>query len=213
MSCSIDRMQGSAPAGIDPDSLPAIEPSSTAWLAAVMADFPAFLIDHASCEKKASGMALNVAAHYPDKPVLVRAMTDLAVEELSHWREVMRVLIDHGIRTGPDDRDPYVKALQALIRKGPRLYLMDRLLVAALMERRGAERFARIAAALEPRHPFVSLAPLYRALATSESRHWTLFIELAAMEFDANELTARFLDLHAGEQTIVDRLPPTPRLH
>ena len=33
-------------------------PSPDAWLDAVLADFDSFLKDHASCEKKASGMAL-----------------------------------------------------------------------------------------------------------------------------------------------------------
>lgn len=199
--------------GIDPESLPPLRASPDRWLDAVMADFPAFLRDHASCEKKASGMALNVAAHYPDKPLLVRAMTDLAVEELSHWREVMRVLLDHGITHAADDRDPYVRALQSLIRKGPRLYLMDRLLVAAMIERRGAERFSRIADALTGNHPFAALAALYRALGVSESRHWMLFPELAAGEFEAVELISRFKVLHDAEQTIVESLPAAARLH
>ena len=63
------------------------------WVHHVLQDFDTFLSDHASCEKKASGMAMNVAAHYPDQPVLLEAMVDLAVEELNHYREVMRLLL------------------------------------------------------------------------------------------------------------------------
>ena len=73
-----------APLGATPDN----------WVDAVLADFPTFLSDHASAEKKASGMALNVAAHYPDQPKLVAAMVDLAVEELSHYRQVMRLILE-----------------------------------------------------------------------------------------------------------------------
>ena len=58
-----------------------LEPTPPGWLEAVLADFDGFLKDHASCEKKASGMALNIASHYPDQPTLVAAMADLAVEE------------------------------------------------------------------------------------------------------------------------------------
>ena len=46
------------------------EKTSRAWLDTVLADFDAFLADHASCEKKASGMAMSMIAHYPDKPRL-----------------------------------------------------------------------------------------------------------------------------------------------
>ncbi len=196
------------------DHLTPIDPSPDAWLDAVLSVFPAFLCDHASCEKKASGMALNVASHYPDKPSLVRAMTDLAVEELTHWREVMRVLMDRNIRPQPDDRDTYVHAMQAQIHKGPDLYLLDRLLVDALIERRGAERFSRISEALEKSsHPFSELASFYRALATSESRHWGLFIQLAAEYFEQSAVEARFATLHEAEFQVVISLPPAPRLH
>ena len=54
----------------------------------VLADFDAFLQDHASAEK-ASGMALSIVSHYPDQPTLVQAMVDLAVEELNHYKEVI----------------------------------------------------------------------------------------------------------------------------
>ncbi len=65
------------------------ETSSVAWLETVMADFDSFLKDHASCEKKASGMAMSMISHYPDKPELITGMLNLAVEELSHFRDVM----------------------------------------------------------------------------------------------------------------------------
>ena len=126
----------------------ALEPTPPGWLDAVFADFDAFLKDHASCEKKASGMALNIASHYPDRPALVNAMAELAVEELSHYREVVRLLTERGLPPGADSKDAYVGALNALIRRGSDVYLLDRLLQAAVIERRGHERFAMLAAAL-----------------------------------------------------------------
>ena len=42
-----------------------------AWIEAVLADFDTFLRDHASAEKKASGMAINMISHYPDRTRLV----------------------------------------------------------------------------------------------------------------------------------------------
>jgi len=199
---------------MDEPDLPPLTPSPDAWLDAVTEDFPAFLRDHVSCEKKASGMALNIASHYPDKPVLLRTMSDLAVEELSHWRETMKILLDYGIKPEPDQRDIYVNALQGLIRRGPALFLLDRLLVAALLERRGAERFARIAESLAAgKSRFTPLASFYRALAMSEARHWSVFIDVASTEFDAATITARLDELHTAEESIMLALPPAARLH
>ena len=52
------------------------------WTEGVLADFDTFLQDHAAAEKKASGMAMSMLSHYPDRRKLVKAMTDLALEEI-----------------------------------------------------------------------------------------------------------------------------------
>ncbi|MEP1471547.1 MAG: tRNA isopentenyl-2-thiomethyl-A-37 hydroxylase MiaE, partial [Halieaceae bacterium] len=54
--------------------------TSAAWTEAVLADFDSFLQDHAAAEKKASGMAMSMVSHYPDRFELVAAMADLAIE-------------------------------------------------------------------------------------------------------------------------------------
>lgn len=191
-----------------------IAPSPKGWLDAVLSDFDAFLKDHASCEKKASGMALAIASHYPDKPALLRAMADLAVEELTHYREVVRILIDRGITPGPDTRDPYVRGLNDLIRQGPEQYLLDRLLTAAIVERRGNERFGLIAEALgaDPSWP-EPLAAFYRSIAASEARHWTLFIDLAHAYCDPDAIGPRLAELIAADAELICRLPFRPALH
>ena len=57
-----------------------------AWTTTVLENFDQFLLDHASAEKKASGMAVNLLSHYPDPTELVKLMTDLAIEALNHFR-------------------------------------------------------------------------------------------------------------------------------
>ena len=179
------------------------------WLQAVLADFPSFLQDHASCERKASGTALSLAAHYPDRPALVDAMANLAVEELGHYRDVIRLLIDRGIQPAPDTRDPYVNALNAVVRKGPDNYLVDRLLVASVIECRGQERFSMIAHALEDDY----LAPFYRRIAASEDRHWQLFLELAHRECPDADIGRRWKEIVVREADVVRSLTPRPALH
>ncbi|MCA9583149.1 MAG: hypothetical protein KC416_15225 [Myxococcales bacterium] len=57
------------------------------WTEVVLADLDKFLLDHASCERKASATALSLVCHYPDRPELVRAMIDLAREEPEHFTQ------------------------------------------------------------------------------------------------------------------------------
>ena len=102
------------------------------WTATVLNDFDRFLLDHAACERKASATAVSLVCHYPDKPRLVSAMTDLAIEELAHFREVMKHVLARNLRFQRDEKDPYINRLAAHSRRGTAAYLLDRLLIAAL---------------------------------------------------------------------------------
>ncbi len=186
-----------------------LSPSPSRWLAGVLDNFDEFLKDHASCEKKASGMALNVASHYPDQPQLLDAMVDLAVEELNHYREVIRLLMARGVTPGPDTKDPYVHALNGTIRRGSGNFLLDRLLVGAVVERRGAERFGLIASGVED----PELARFYRAITASEERHWELFVELAFAHCDCDLVMPRLEELVEIEADVMEGLPLRAALH
>jgi tRNA 2-(methylsulfanyl)-N6-isopentenyladenosine37 hydroxylase len=188
---------------------PPLTPSPESWLHCVLDNFDAFLQDHASCEKKASGMAMAVASHYPDQPDLLKAMVDLAVEELNHYREVIRLMLAKQITPAPDSKDPYINQLNKHIRRGPENFLLDRLLVGAVVERRGAERFALVGNNLED----PQLAKFYSDIAASEHRHWVLFYDLALSHCQADEVAPRFAELAALEAEIMLALPPRPALH
>jgi len=180
-----------------------------AWTAAVMVDFDAFLQDHAAAEKKASGMAISMLSHYPDRVELVAAMAELAVEELTHYREVVKWIHRRGLLTAADRKDHYVLALRESIRKGPELYLLDRLLTASIIEARGAERFALVAGAL----PAGALKKFYRSIARSEQRHYELFLQLAGVYLDATMIARRWDELLDIEAGIVAALPIRAALH
>lgn len=175
----------------------------------VKADFDEFLRDHASCEKKASGMALNVASHYPDQPRLLSAMVELAVEELGHYREVIRILLERQIVPGADTKDPYISRLNQQVRRGSANFLLDRLLVGAVVERRGAERFHLVAKHLDD----PQLQNFYTSIAASEARHWQLFFDLALQHCDPDQVPTRFAELTTIEGEIMLDLPLRPALH
>jgi len=179
------------------------------WLDAVLADFDAFLLDHAAAEKKASGMAVSMLSHYPDRIDLVTAMADLAIEELTHYREVVKWIHKRGLHTAPDEKDPYVIEFRKSLRKGKEEYMLDRLLTASIIEARGAERFALVAEGLtEP-----SIKKFYQSIAKSEQRHYTLFLDLARQYLPAEVIDARWDELLDIEASIVRSLPIRARLH
>src|SRR5262249_36510690 len=123
--------------------------SSPEWARAVLADFDAFLLDHAACERKAAGTALSLVAHYPDRGELVRECIELAREELEHFRQVHERLSAKGLVLAADTKDPYVGRLRREFRQGSEEYFLDRLLICGIVEARGCERFGALAAALE----------------------------------------------------------------
>ncbi|MDT8398530.1 MAG: tRNA-(ms[2]io[6]A)-hydroxylase [Pseudomonadales bacterium] len=179
------------------------------WLNVVLTDFDRFLLDHASCEKKASGMAMSMISHYPDRPLLIREMLDLALEELQHFRKVMCIILERGLQAGPDSRDDYVNQLRAAMDQGSSAYLRDRLLVASIVEARGAERFGLIAAALPPGH----MQTFYQGITDSEQRHYQLFLRLAEAHCPGPETEQRLEQLLLLEAAIIEQLPLRPALH
>jgi len=184
-------------------------PTSQAWLDTVLADFDTFLADHASCEKKASGMAMSMISHYPDRPELITNMLNLAIEELSHFRDVMRLILERDLQPSADQKDEYVNRLHQAMDQGKEAYLLDRLLIASIVEARGAERFGMIAGEVEePR-----LKKFYQAITDSEARHYQMFLDLAELYFPAERITPLLEHLLEIEAYIIRTLPMKPALH
>lgn len=174
-----------------------------------MSDFDSFLLDHAAAEKKASGMAMSMLSHYPDRIELVVAMADLAIEELSHYREVVKWIHQRGLITAADKKDQYIILFRKTIRKESEAYLLDRLLTASIIEARGAERFSLVAQALDN----APLKAFYQSIARSEERHYTLFLDLAKTYIDNAVVDQRWCELLDLEAEIVKGLPIQAALH
>ena len=179
------------------------------WTDGIVEAMDVFLPDHATAEKKASSMAMTMVSHYPDKPELVSAMIDLALEELSHFRAVVKLMHARGLKLLPDEKDLYVNSFRRLCRQGDAEYLMDRLLIAAIIEARGAERFGLIAKAL----PAGELKRFYDSITRSELTHKNLFLQLAEKYADPIQVQKRLDELLIAEAEIVSGLPIRLALH
>jgi tRNA 2-(methylsulfanyl)-N6-isopentenyladenosine37 hydroxylase len=180
-----------------------------AWLDAVLADFDAFLVDHAACERKASATGMAFVVRYPDRVALLEPLIAFAREELEHFHAVVRLVCARGLTLGPDAPDPYVKPLLAAVRTGRDERLLDRLLVAGVVEARGCERFGMVARALQPGE----LADFYTDITRSEARHHGLFLRLARAYFDEASIAARLDALLELEARILADLPVRAALH
>lgn len=179
------------------------------WTDVVLEDFESFLVDHAACERKASANALKLVSHYSDRTLLVRELIPFAQEELQHYARVMEIILNEGIPTRPDEKDPYVGALMRLIDRGPEQYFLDRLLVLGIVEARGCERFGLVAEALGPG----PLKSFYAEITRSEARHHGLFVRLAKAYFSHQRVESRLDALLTAEARIVESLPLRAAVH
>lgn len=184
-------------------------PTPSAWLDVVLGDFGAFLVDHAACERKASATGMAFVVRYPDRVALLDPLIAFAREELEHFHQVYRLLDARGLTLGPDAPDPYVGGLLADVRTGRDERLLDRLLVAGVVEARGCERFGLVAKAL----PAGELADFYADITRSEARHHGLFLRLARAYFDEAVISSRLDALLDKEARIIAELPLRAALH
>lgn len=185
--------------------------SSTApwWLAEVESHLEEVLIDHAHCEKKAAGTALNLIFAYVDRVELARELSLIVEEELAHFRMVLDLLERRGMRFRRLEPSSYGRKLNDLVRKQEPQRAIDRLLVASLIEARSCERFGLLRDRL--RDP--ELAEFYGSLFASEARHHATYVEMAR-QFDRHgEVDRRLAELSAAEAAIIDEGDELVRVH
>ena len=180
-----------------------------AWLDVVFADFNAFLVDHALCERKASAMGLSLVAKYPDRTAILDPLIAFAREELEHFHIMYRLAEKRGLMIVGDEKDGYVNALRKLSRSKSDELFLDRLIVPGIVEARGCERLQMVAAALEE----PELKDTYLELARAASRHHCLFFRLARQYLSEDEVQARADELLDAEAAIVQKLPFRAAVH
>jgi tRNA 2-(methylsulfanyl)-N6-isopentenyladenosine37 hydroxylase len=184
--------------------------SSPQWVQTVMADFDSFLQDHANCERKASSMALSLIAKYPNRLEIIPELIETAVEELEHFRDVYTVMQERNIPLSKEiPQDAYVNQLLTLLRSSSNERFMDRLLLASVIECRGAERFKLIWEAL----PDGELKKFYHRLWASEAKHGNIFVKMALNYFADDVVYKRLDELIAAEAPILQALPLKAALH
>ena len=172
-----------------------VAPTSPAWLEQAIAQPELLLIDHAHCERKAAGVALQLMFRYPSEVGLAAALSPLAREELEHFEQVLQLLQRRGAALRPLQAPAYGLALTAQVRKGDPQRMLDYFLVAGLIEARSHERMALLAA----HSPDAELRALYGELLASEARHFGLYWLLCEERFGRQATVERLEQLAAVE--------------
>ena len=187
-------------------------PSSAAWLEQAIARPDLVLVDHAHCERKAAGVALQLMFRYPGDVALAEALSPIAREELEHFEQVLALLQARGIALRPLPAPGYGAALAGQVRREEPGRMLDSFLTAGLIEARSHERMALLAA----HSPDPELQDLYRQLLASEARHFGAYWLLAEERFGREATVARLQELAAVEvQSLTGLLkrPDDVRMH
>ncbi len=179
------------------------------WVKRVSGDTAVLLADHAHCEKKAATMAISLLNSYPNCKELVDEMSELAIEEMSHFRMVIKKMDERGLSLPHDKGDNYAKSLHEKIRKDEPKKFMDKLIVSSIIEARSCERFQLLSehAADE------DLREFYHSLLASEARHRNTFLRLARLYFPNDEVSVRLSEFEDFEASLISLLSSEPAMH
>ena len=104
--------------------------TETSWVEVASAGLEQVLTDHAFAEQKAASNAVSLIINYSEETELVQAMSDIAIEEMEHFKMVHEFMVKRGMTLGRDQSNDYARHLQGYFPKtgDRRLALIHRLL-------------------------------------------------------------------------------------
>ena len=166
-----------APAKTDISHIHAFLGASTpkAWLDAAVNDLPTIIQDHANCEKKAAGTAMNLIFRYEFHQDLQMKLAQLIREEMLHYEQVVGIMEERGQKWRHLPASRYAKGMLKHKRTYEPAAMIDILIIGAFIEARSCERFSALSEVVDDER----LAKYYRYLLKSESRHYEDYITLA----------------------------------
>lgn len=165
------------------------------WANIAESNLSEILTDHAWCEQKAASNAIMLITQNPEFEDLVHELTDIAIEEMDHFKMVINIIKERGYTLGRERKDDYVGQLMKFLKKdGSRNQaFIDRLLFAAMIEARSCERFRVLSQNIEDKE----LAKFYHELMVSEANHYTTFLNFArkySKDVDVDKRWKEWLD-------------------
>ena len=183
--------------------------TSDEWIKLALSNPIDILIDHAHCERKAAGYAIQLMFRYPSEPNLAEVLSPIAREELEHFEKVIYFLKDLGYSLKALKPPPYGAELAKNIRREEPNRMLDSFLIAGLIEARSHERLGLLALNSEDDNSRI----LYESLLESEARHFGIYWQLAQTKFSKNQTFKRLEELSKIESEILAETFSMPRVH
>lgn len=169
--------------------------TTQSWVNAAIANLPLIIQDHANCEKKAAGTAMNMMFRYEFSYDLQCKLAQLIREEMLHYEQVLGIMNNRGQDWEYLSAGRYAKGMLKHKRTYEPAAMIDILIIGAFIEARSCERFAALAEVINDER----LAKYYRYLLKSESRHFEDYLALAQSlsEDSIDERVAFFKEVEA----------------
>jgi tRNA-(ms[2]io[6]A)-hydroxylase len=151
--------------------------TETSWADIAKVNLEQILTDHAFLEQKAASNAVSIIINYSEETELVKEMSNIAIEEMQHFKMVHLLMVKRGMVLGREQKNDYAIRLQKFFNKTKdrKNALVQRLLIAALIEARSCERFKVFSENMEDEE----LSKFYKNLMISEANHYTTFLKFA----------------------------------
>ncbi|MCB0309500.1 MAG: hypothetical protein KDD48_09020 [Bdellovibrionales bacterium] len=178
------------------------------WVDCVQLHFSSFLADHASNERKAAAAAMDFVVRYPNLTDLVSFVSNVAQQEILHFRNLFSRMLKSNFKLLPDQKSYYTLQMQGAVRTSSKDRLMDRILISAIFEKRGQERFQL----LSKHHDSSDWRIFYQDLYLSEQGHWYGYLDQALKLFEFEDLKSRWAQLCTLESQILKSTPLNERL-
>ena len=185
--------------------------TETSWAEIAKDNLQQILTDHAFAEQKAASNAVSIIINYSEETKLVSEMSAIAIEEMEHFKMVHDLMISRGMTLGIPQKNDYAKMLQQFFTKTHDRTdaLIQRLLVAALIEARSCERFKVFSENLEDQE----LASFYKELMISEANHYTTFLGFARSYQDKDLVNEKWNALLKYEAELMENRGKKAKIH
>jgi tRNA-(ms[2]io[6]A)-hydroxylase len=185
--------------------------TETSWAEIAKDNLQQILTDHAFLEQKAASNAVSIIINYSEETELVKEMSNIAIEEMQHFKMVHLLMVKRGMVLGREQKNDYAIRLQKFFNKTKDRTdaLIQRLLVAALIEARSCERFKVFSENMKDEE----LSKFYNNLMISEANHYTTFLKFARKYQDREIVDKKWNALVAFEAELMKERGSEAKIH
>ncbi|WP_439129097.1 tRNA-(ms[2]io[6]A)-hydroxylase [Polaribacter sp.] len=185
--------------------------TETSWAEIAKVNLEQILTDHAFLEQKAASNAVSIIINYSEETELVKEMSNIAIEEMQHFKMVHLLMVKRGMVLGREQKNDYAIRLQKFFpkTKDRTNALVQRLLIAALIEARSCERFKVFSENMEDEE----LQKFYKNLMISEAGHYTTFLQFARKYQDREIVDQKWNALLAFEAEMMRERGHVAKIH